>query len=247
MEAGTAQGIVDGSHFREVRQGAKLKVVYVAPFKSILHYEPGFQLDQPSVAELIHVGRREDLRLYVASRDLFRVLFKSALGHPAYRFQYSLDNVKIVDNPAIAHLSARASSNGLEVVFDLMDPRATHYGFNHRFSRVRADVESVAFVLGHACKFFRSLDLSKRPQAGGGGPISIQFYQLQESKTDYDESGEPVLYPCGPDLCQNGIIDFVVDEKAPYGFKLINHGPHDFYASAFYYDFSDLSIGGCTF
>ncbi|KAF8869466.1 caspase domain-containing protein [Gymnopilus junonius] len=206
LKAGSAQGIVNGSRFKELRKGASLTVASVMPFKSILHFEPGFRLDQPSVAELIYVGPREDLRLYVHPHDRFRTFLKKIHDIPEYRFGYSLDNVVMVDNPAHAHLSARVSSNGHEVVFDMMDERATRYGFRRTFSRVKTDAESVAW------------------------------------EYEYDESGEFVLYPVGGNLCEKGIIDFVVDEKAPYGFKLINTGPHDFYASAFFFDFSDLSI-----
>ncbi|PPR00906.1 hypothetical protein CVT26_015516 [Gymnopilus dilepis] len=244
LDAGAAQGIVLHSRFKEQRQGAKLTVTYVDSYNSVLHCEPDIYLEltEPSEAELVHVGPREDLRLYVHPQDYLRHFIKLTREDPQYRFKYSFDNVVLVDHPAKANLAARLSSDRREIVFDMVDERATRFGFNHRFPRIQADSHPLAVALGGACRFFRALDLARKSQSAGGGPVSLEFYELQPDDYDVDESGEPVLHPVGNNLCQNGIIDFVVDEDAAYGFKLINNVDRDCYASAFFFDFSKLSI-----
>ena len=73
------------------------------------------------------------------------------------------------------------------------------------------------------------------------GLVNIEFYKLQESD-EFDESGGAVLYPVGPNLCQDGNIDFVVEEDAPYGVKIVNNSRRNFYAYLFYFDNNDFSI-----
>ena len=130
LEAGLTHGITEGAEFTVflerdtafLQQTAVVTVASVMAFTSVLHYPLDFNLDQPSIAMLTQVGRKEDFRLYVPPKDPFRNLFK-LVCESRYGSEFCLDNITLGNNPGDAHLAA--SRKGNEVIFDLMDVRAT--------------------------------------------------------------------------------------------------------------------------
>lgn len=248
LAAGSVHGITAGAEFTIFllsntalqEQTALVTVVESArAFTSVLHIPSGFTLTQPSVAVQTRAGRKEDLCLYVHPQDTFHNLFRSAC-ESKYRSQYCLDNITIVDNPGHAHLGVRVSTTRNKVIFDMRDERTTSFGFKHQFDAVDADVDMVALVLGRAAHFYRTLNrVNGEPRVTG--LVRVGFYRLQKSGVVNDSS------QVGPNLCRNGMIDFLIDEAASYGLEIVNESSLNLYAYLFYFDPSDLSISESTF
>jgi hypothetical protein len=53
------------------------------------------------------------------------------------------------------------------------------------------------------------------------------------------------IQPYGPDLNIDGVIDFIVDEKAMYGIRIVNDTAEPLYPYLFYFDNTDFSISEC--
>ncbi|KAF8879208.1 caspase domain-containing protein [Gymnopilus junonius] len=245
LDAGSAHGITPGSQFSIYGEKVKLMASAVNAFNSVLEplsqYSPHLTTSQPTTAVLTQFGPGEHMRLFIPAEDPFQGLFRHVCNSLRDGGELGLNNIILVPNPSIAHLGARMDPSGRNVVFNILDERATRYGFSHPFDPVLAEVDSVARVLSCARHFFRTLHRSSNP-TGEGSQVHIEFYQLQETSR-YSENGEIMLIPTGPNLCQHNGIDFTTTTaRTPYGFKIINNSPHRFYAYLFYFDFGDLSI-----
>ncbi|PPQ85563.1 hypothetical protein CVT25_006733, partial [Psilocybe cyanescens] len=69
--------------------------------------------------------------------------------------------------------------------------------------------------------------------------IDVEFYKLDDSnKLDWRN-----FVPEGGNLFHNGVVDFEVEEGAPYGLKLVNNSACDLYPYLFFFNNNNLSIG----
>ncbi|KDR74093.1 hypothetical protein GALMADRAFT_71556 [Galerina marginata CBS 339.88] len=246
LDAGSAQGITTGAEFaiyppnndeRQTQVGVAT-VASVGAFRSILT-SPDSLISQPYVAVQTKTGQKEDFRLFSPSGDSFHDVYKSIHENADYD-KYNLHNITLVNSPSIAHLGATVENN--KVIFEMKDEKVTRHGFYHRFTPLDAtDLDSVAWVLNRAAHFY--WELNRANSDARSTSIRVEFYKLKETKTEADELEYGEYCPLQPDLCQNQIVNFTVDdEDAPYGLKLINNTTHDFYPYLFYFDNSDLSI-----
>ena len=188
--------------------------------------------------------RKEDLVLYIPPNDPSQHLFERVCFTPGISGDIASYNVSLEANPFSAHLGACMHPSGQRITLNVLDQRATQYGFKGVFETSSIEPESVAPVLSSAAHFFRVLRCSSS-STGVGKQIDVQFNQLEEASR-CSETGEINFVPMGPNLYNRdlGQIELdVVDGNTPYGFTLVNNGPQRFYAYLFYFDFSDLSIG----
>jgi len=80
--------------------------------------------------------------------------------------------------------------------------------------------------------------------------IEVEFYTLVSSTIHLPGLLMPEqLLPVGPNLCQQNIIDFVVDDEELWGLRIVNHSKEDLFVNAFLFDNTDFSIGEtqCSF
>ena len=251
LNAGAIHGIARGAEFEIYRNeqaidGAPLGAFLVemlGPFSAILKVRPGDTSSIPqqaAIAVQTKVGEREDLRLFIPIGDEYLPCHNAwlSLMQPGNGYTY---NITLLENPDTAHVELVMKNE--RVVFLYRDERITQYGLQQAYFDVEPTTEEVARVLKALAHYFWKINLtSNNPEITKS--IQFEFYQLDPSDDIYDEdTGLPEMTPIPPNICKDNLIDFVIDEDAPYGIKITNSSPHDFYPYLFYFDNSDLSIG----
>lgn len=152
-----------------------------------------------------------------------------------------LENIVLVDSPHHAHIEI-AEENGM-AVFLIRDERITQYGLTRLCDGVELTVEDIIPVLKAAAHYYWKINRTNaNPDIST--KIEVDFYRLEDLSLDTDSFGASELVPSGSSLYHNNMVEFVVEEDCPYGLKLTNNGPYDLYPYMFYFDNSDLSIGG---
>ncbi|KDR74095.1 hypothetical protein GALMADRAFT_250859 [Galerina marginata CBS 339.88] len=251
LDAGAAHGIANGAEFvvykdtnsfSEVPVGT-LIVDSLKPFSAIMKVSPEktpFTLTKSSVAMQTSTGDREDIRLYIPLSDGLFPCYQAWLSLTQDSREY-VQNISLVDTPQDAHLELRMEND--KVIFLIKDERITQHGFTRMYYGVEPSVEELVPIMKAAAHYYWKLNLTNNnPDITSS--IQMEFYKLDASEFNFDEeTGLPDMTTSGPNMCKNNVVDFVVDEDSPYGIKLTNNGPYDFYPYLFYFDNSDLSIG----
>ncbi|PPQ91585.1 hypothetical protein CVT25_012528 [Psilocybe cyanescens] len=237
LDAGSAHGITIGAHFSIYSQkdasyeniGETAIVESLNAFSAVMQHAPGLRLLQPCVAVQIKPGQQEYLRLFIPRQDKFRGIFTEHSN--------KLQNVTLVDeeNMTSAHLEASMGNTG-EVTFQLQDRRVTRHGFNRRYPSFEL-TDIVRVLSGIAC-YYRELD-HVNIDSNIIKKIDVEFYKLNDS----NELDWRNFVPEGENLFHNGVIDFEVEEGAPYGLKLVNKSGCDLYPYLFFFNNNNLSIG----
>jgi hypothetical protein len=181
-------------------------------------------------------GKLESLRLYIPPNDSFR--------HEYYSMRGDLEGIDLVDDPEEAHLKVFTRLEG-RLTFMHTDKRVTRYGMDLMRDGVVSDPVFVEGILETAAHYFRELSRTTASHEIAD-LVQVEFYKLDSI---FRVAGRPtleLLEPVGPNLCRNGVVDFVVsDIDTPYGFKIINNASVDLYVNAFYFDNTSLQIGEC--
>lgn len=247
LEAASAEGITLGAQFAVYNDSSMTKflanvtVESQSSLYSTMAYPPALHLDGTCIAVQTHAGVKAGLPLFIPRDDRFREIYLKALmlesSKPA---RYQPNNIVLVPEEASASSHLKASmKNESEVVFEMKDRRATHYGSTTQFMPVPTDdLYRVANVLSQIVHYYRELNrLNSDPDITG--KIDLEFYKLDAVEHDV----MTVFRPASQNFCHQGDIDFVVEEDAFHDFKLINRSHLDIYPYVFYFDNSTLAIG----
>ncbi|KAF8961631.1 caspase domain-containing protein [Flammula alnicola] len=250
LDAGSIHGITKGAEFA-VHPSTELAfktplgtliVETLGPFSATLQPllgSHGFNITPSAIAVQTKAGEREDIRFYFPLDNSFLPCYEALISVMQSK-KANFQNIVLVDRPEDAHLEV-AMENG-KAIFLIKDERVTQYGLTRLFHSVDPVVEEIVPVLKAAAHYYWKLNRSSNnPDITHN--VQVEVYKLQESLSNFDQFGHPEMTPVGPNLCRNNVLDFVVEEDAPYGVKLTNNSPRDFYPNLFYFDNSDLSIG----
>ncbi|PPQ85019.1 hypothetical protein CVT25_010408 [Psilocybe cyanescens] len=253
LQAGAAQGITTGAKFAlfDSNDNSFASVLGSATVGSpiqafnapaTLDASSKFDLARRYVAVQTRLGIKEDLRLYIPRKDPFHAIYTRLLKSDIAD-EHKLYNITLVEHKSLAHLEASMSSK--ELVFKLCDTRATKYGFSKSFKAVPTDNDhKLAWVLNGIAHYYRELD-RRNPQTELDNYVTLEFYKLKDPEdTSEDDLKDRWIFfePVQPNFCNNNIIDFVIEEECPYGFKLTNNSSRDLYPYVFIFDNNDLSI-----
>lgn len=236
LDAGSAHGVTDGAEFAvyghrdwppKTPPLGTLVVVDTSAFSASMFVlgASGFALNDSGFALQTKVGAEEDLRLHIAIDETFVSVFE-ALAQEMQRTGPDRRRILLSERDN-AELDVELEDG--QVVFNILDPLVTKFGLTRMPARIGvADVWPVLRAAAHYRWHLRRTN--KKPIFQN--KVRIEFKQLKGSRE---------LQPYGPDLNVNGVIDFVVDEDAMYGIKIINDTAKPLYPSLFYFDNSDLS------
>lgn len=186
------------------------------------------------------VARSTDgLRLFIPTDDRFRAIFTKI--RLEYDEKYQMQKITLVDRGKEAHIQALMNSTNA-VTFKMLDSRITKYGFDNfpsDWSLDTHDLANVAYVLSRIANYYQELNSTHSINPNIANDITLEFYQLD----DYNESDWRKFRPKGLNLYHRGVVDFEVDEGAPYGLKLANRSARDLYPYVFFFNSIDFSIG----
>jgi hypothetical protein len=140
--------------------------------------------------------------------------------------------ISYVDSKVEAELDI-ALEDG-QVVFNILDPRVTNFGLTRIPFHISPKADDVYPVIRAAARYLWHLRTNKNPAFQN--KVRIEFKQLMVTRE---------IQPYGPDLNIDGVIDFIVDEKAMYGIRIVNDTAEPLYPYLFYFDNTDLSISEC--
>lgn len=186
-------------------------------------------------------GTFKGLRVFVPKDDRFRDMFTKI--RLQYSDQYSLPNITLVDHQDSeeAHIQALMGTDTNAVTLKLLDCRVTKYGADRYFTQSldTTNFAYVADVFSRISHYYHELNSTHSTDPDIAEDITLEFYKLD----DHHASDWRQFRPDGPNLYQNGVVDFEVDEGAPYGLKLINRSARDLYPYVFYFNTNNLSIG----
>ncbi|KAF8555456.1 hypothetical protein OG21DRAFT_905409 [Imleria badia] len=135
-------------------------------------------------------------------------------------------------------------------VFKVLDQQLKRFGLTDLSFETTLD--RLTHTLRAAGRYYWYLDLTNenKPIDTKDG-VGVDLYLLQESESEYDDHGMPLLLPIEPGFRKThpnaeslDFIDFVVDPDAVYGIKITNNTTRDLYLNAFLFNSSSLSIGG---
>lgn len=220
-----------------------LVVDKLGPFSTSLKVPPegsNFVLSQPqAVALRTKMGQKFDLRLYVPDDNVSRLCREALLS--LMDQERDFESIYFVDKPDGADFELAMENE--KVIFLFRDQRVTQHGHTRLFEGVESIPEELADVLKAAAYFYWKLNRTNNNPIINSG-VQVALYELlPPSIRRFNEEGDG-LKPTGPNLYDT-VMEVVADENIPYGFKLTNTTAYDLYANVFYFDLSDLSIGGC--
>ncbi|KAF8553761.1 hypothetical protein OG21DRAFT_1197024 [Imleria badia] len=244
--AGWAHGVTYGVEFTLYKQKRSLGVVVVHDAAEIEDFQTtvttSLRLTDASFAKLTRVG---NLPLYPTPGGNL----SSVLEEVNRRMDVNGTNAPnfwLVEEAKAAKLEV-AIENDLAVL-KVLDRRLKRFGLTDLSFRIA--LERLTHALGAAAHYYWYLDLTKENNLiDTNDGMTVDFYLLQESESEYDEYGMPLLIPVKPGFCRrdpnvetSDVIDFVVDPNGVYGIKITNKTTRDLYLNAFLFNNSSLSI-----
>jgi len=204
-------------------------------------HEPGLIISPqiPTLSALqTKPGTLSKFHFYIPPEDPFYSHYRKACPSVL-----KLQNIFLVPKPEDAHLKIRTSLPTRLLVIEVTDERVTQHGINVIADQMRPDPDNVSWILERAAHYRRELDrISDEHHITTNDNITVGFFKLDP----------PVILPfgwttrelmcIGPNLCQNKVIDFEVDEGKPYGVCIKNNTLEDLYVNAFFFDNTNFAI-----
>jgi hypothetical protein len=199
-------------------------------------------------------GELKPLRVLIPLLDVFIGVFRLI----ASDMQNGDNAILLVDNedgqPDIVLVLSHPSPSSLPTVhFEIMSPLCRQHGLTRMPFDIVLDTSKVHQILRSAAHFYDHLNRSANSKSveriNEGTNIQIECFQLQQFKNF--TGFEDIFFPDPEEKNLNigGVITIDIDEKQneeelpAYGYKITNKTGLNLYASLFYFDFSDLSIG----
>ncbi|KZP27851.1 hypothetical protein FIBSPDRAFT_817828 [Athelia psychrophila] len=252
MEAGYAHGISAGAEFaiyadeNAVLTSNALGILAVDRVDmfhttmKITSCSGSFAVNQSTVALQTKAGDRGDFSMHVAVDDKFIAIFEALLtemqGNRPGRAKITLVEKK--------QAKLEAVMQGGLLYFDILDKRVTAFydGTMRIPFPVDPEPHAIRPILRSVSHYYWHLDRESEYDSYFKSHISVGFFELQESSTELDDAGYFVLEPGPQQLCNDNIIDLIVDPNAEYGMQITNSTPWDLYPGVFYFETGDLSI-----
>ena len=155
----------------------------------------------------------------------------------------NLSGVILVDKGGDADLLLIEEDSGVK--FEILRKNLVDLGLKHTQSRPRSsDVQELVNLLHHAADFHFHLDRCFKVKSDDdfrlANQIKIAFVPVTERDVDYFVSKEGDGKD--PDINHQGLVEFCVDDKVPYGIKISNEG-QPVYFSLFYFNQTKFLIG----
>ncbi|KAF9240013.1 hypothetical protein BU15DRAFT_61646 [Melanogaster broomeanus] len=245
MDAGAAHGIVNMAHFAVYRdrestlEGTQLGTVvalHVDPFTTTLDITTDgsrFLLPEGGYALQTRAGIEEGLRVHIEVDEKLTPVF-DVLGREMQRASSQMRILLVEKERAELDFALE----GGYVVVNLLDSVVTTLGLTRMPFRIEptADAHTSTWHLRRKSK---TQALHKK--------IEVEFTELIQSEEEYDDDLQPVIQPIGPNLNRENIVDLQIKSNAMYGIKITNNLDVPLYPSLFFFDNSDLSIGGVPY
>ncbi|KIM25682.1 hypothetical protein M408DRAFT_331034 [Serendipita vermifera MAFF 305830] len=252
LEAGAAHGITKGATFdvykdRDCVTGGTPLATLTAleppgPFSTLLSGDMP-AIDTQAVALQTGAGAEEDLLIYLELDPKLEPVFL-ALAEEIKGNKIGQQQIGIVKEDRISTAHLGIASENDKIVFNILNPLVTKYGFKRipfQLNPVVDDIRRVLRAAGHFNWHLRRTGESQFLQKH----VKFEFTKLKDSddgdEDDEDEDGNGCA-PDGPNLIEEGVIDIVVNDDDIYGMKISNTSSKPLYVSVFYFDNSDLSI-----
>ncbi|KAI0312157.1 hypothetical protein OF83DRAFT_1087200 [Amylostereum chailletii] len=250
MEAGMAHGITEGSEFaiytsrdpsfKESPLGV-LGTGAIHLFSTEMVLPTGatpLYILEHAFALQTRIGAEEALRLHVPVNDQMASVF-AALASEMQDRDPGQRTILLVEKDEAD--IAIALEDG-EIVFHILDALTVSLGMTRMYHPLgQPGVDDLAIIRGAAHFYWhlRRSPLKRRLQSR----VHVEFTKLVETD-DKDDLFGRICVPEGPNLVdEQGRIDIEADDTTLYGMKVINESEVGLYASLFYFDSSDLSIG----
>jgi len=250
IDAGAAHGITEGAIFEIYKDKhthattaplGTMTASVPGPFSTVLDFSPNsgyFAIESQAFALQIRAGKQEDISLYIPFDQNLLTVFEAIATEMQVNAQRQINILTDEDLKHGKKPDLGIAFEGGYIVFDIKDPNVTVHGLHRMPHRVPPITERVSPVIGAAAHYYwhlRRVGHAEEIQDA----VEIEFTQLS--------SGNALKRkPCGPNLIEAGVVDIVVDEDHIYGMKITNNGEFPLYASVFYFDNSDFSIGTCS-
>lgn len=179
-------------------------------------------------------------RTLAGSWDLEEALRRTDTNGKAARF-------RLVKDAKEAKLEV-AMDDSLAVL-KVLDQKLEKFGLTD--ISFKTSLDRLVYALGAAAHYYWYLDLTKENDfIDTIDGVTVDFYLLQETESEFDSYGLPFLVPVEPGFCRrdrnaetSNVIDFVVDPNELYGIKITNNTTQDLYLNAFLFNNISLGIG----
>jgi hypothetical protein len=252
MDGGGALGISEGAEFTIYQEKTspitapplgKLVVDSVKAFSSILKLPSGVSefnlLNSPAYAVQTRAGVKDDLRLYVAFKEELLEVFK-AVAEIIEKSGTDTRRLQLVERDQGPQLGIDIEDG--KVVFELFDSQVNGYGLTRLPHAVNNTVEDILPVLRGAMHYFWNLEVNN-PRQSLKDKVEVEAHQIWELEEEWDDDFNP-LYKTGDNLNVAGAVYIDDDDKKEYGFKIVNKTALNLYPALFYFDNSNIAIGG---
>ncbi|KAJ1301204.1 hypothetical protein OPQ81_003614 [Rhizoctonia solani] len=263
LEAGTASGVTQESIW-ELHETPTESSVAIGRFKvndllgSIATLEPldsGSKLptnsdDHRLYARCVRIGKGEELVLKVwMSSDDQKFLFSSShqhigrihesgLGYIMTPTQHNADMVLELHYPQSKEEATSAAEP--EVLFSWCDNVTKKYGVMKLGDRIPASRDSVETTLFAVARWRWYLKYTTPPSKLSRQEVTMKMLRVA-NRVGFRSMflGQPEDMTTNPD----GTVEFTVDNRSLYGFKLKSNIRSPLYVRMFYFDTADFSIG----
>jgi len=220
------------------------KEARISSFKTVLEPYEGSKLPpglNTAIAIQTKAGAAQDLKIFIPLEDALYPAFEavaeemeqSELGTQPWRIQ-------LVDSADDAKLGIVA--RGRDVGFQVLDSRARSLGFTEIPHVVPSDKDHLQRVMRSAAHYYYYLEVNN-PNPYICENISIEFFEL--GMVNNGQTSGPI----GKNLYDKlkARLELPFDPDAEYGMKIVNRTNLDLHFAIFFFDHSDLSIGGSRF
>jgi hypothetical protein len=207
------------------------------------HFQFNFALARPIFALQTRAGIDGDLRIHVTIDERLAKVFEAV----ALEMEYSGPDHKTIllvsrDQAMLDILMADD-----HIVFDILSPLVTNFGFSRIPYHIRPDIDDVASILQAAAHYH--WHLRRHPlKSALCGHVTIEFMKLNKVDGEFGDNDDFPKYGnsdlvADQNLNHCGLVDLVVDKDAMYGIRIVNNMNIALYPYLFYFDNSDFSIG----
>ena len=249
MDAGTARGIDVGDEFALYKDPRPSQtpsplgtfVVHDArPFDSTiapLSTISRFKLPKTTFARLTKAGTKQDLRVYVARHKKLKSTFKALI-----EMQDKQPHRPRILGAVKEHAKLGIHLDGENAVFDILDERVTKFNMRRIPFPVKFDLTVLYPILDAAAYFHWHLHRTDEKH-NLQDMVRLEFTKMDMNGYTKDLGSD--IKPIGDNLIREDVIILVASEDVMYGMKILNNSKVPLYASLFYFDNSNLSIGKC--